>query len=523
MAFSATSPATNGPASQTVTGTVNGSLSGTLYILVHSTGPAVAGVSNFTINGNTGQAYVAPVPAAILGAGTFTSTITVRACLNDSTCATGELSGSPQTINVTYTIGTTIPADSVMPHVVTVGTAGQVVIRSHGLTGVSAVNFGSTPATAVTVVSDTEVRASYPATLSAQTLPVTLSGGSANFSGSIIALAPESYTAQTLTLLAQPAQISALLYDAEHHALLVAASFSNSSNNQLWRYTYSGSTWTAATPVSIPNLCAITMSNDGAHLLALTSSSLLLLDPANPDPNTATTIPAPFQASNTTGSPYFTGMVLANDGYALVSTAAVGTTGDTVPFLYSSTDASFIQLPTALGLYSWPYGGSPTLAASADGSLLLAAVTGLSPAQPFWQYSPETTLLTKTPASVNQLGSQPPVMDSTASKRLLYDGNTNSVYDSQYALLGKIPGAVRVLTVNRSGTRAYALNQDNTLHTYDLTAATVNGNFPEVGSASSQTLPNNSGAFAIRLAISPDGQGLFVAGDQGILVIPAPQ
>jgi hypothetical protein len=451
--------------------------------------------------------------------------------MNDSTCATGNLTGSPQTISVTYTVGMTIPASSVTPHVVTTGVAGQVVIRGSGLSGVSTVSFGSTPASTVTVVNDTEVRAGYPATLPAGSLAVALNGGAIASPGSIAALAPQSYTTQTLTFPAgeTPTAILGILYDAERGALLVAGSFAPplsppGTSNRLWRYTYSGGTWSAAAETTIASLEAITLANDGSHLVALTGYSVLVLDPTNPAATPVSTIPAPFPQSSAQNSPFFTGMALANDGYALVSSSMVGlASGGTSAYLCSLSGATFLPWGSPLTLYTAPAFGTPMLTASADGSLVLAAQTGVSPSPPLLQYSPETTVLTASTLNFNQAHNQPPVMDSSAAKRVIYDGSANTVYDASYASLGSIPGPVWALTVNRPGTRLYALNTDNTLHTYDLTAAPVSGNYPQIGSGSAQTVPAGSAQFPVRLAISPDGQGLFLAGDQGILVIPAPQ
>lgn len=114
-------------------------------------------------------------------------------------------------------------------------------------------------------------------------------------------------------------------------------------------------------------------------------------------------------------------------------------------------------------------------------------------------------------------------MDSAADRRVIHDGTSNSVYDASYNLLGQIPGPVRVLAINPQGTRLYALDQDSTLHTYDLTAATVNGDYPEIGSGSSPTVPASTSSITLRLAIAPDGGTLFLAGDTGVAVIPAPQ
>ena len=103
LTFGATGTAAT-PPGQGVTATVTGVSGGTLFIRIVSTGPAVGSVSGVTITSpTTGQATVFPASAAALGAGSFTSTITVTACTTNINCS-GALIGTPQTINVTYTI-----------------------------------------------------------------------------------------------------------------------------------------------------------------------------------------------------------------------------------------------------------------------------------------------------------------------------------------------------------------------------------------------------------------------------------
>jgi hypothetical protein len=93
------------PPSQIITATVTGVTSGTLYIKIVSTGPAVASITNIVVTGTTtGQGTINPAPANTLGAGTHTSTITVYACTTDPNCTSGQLAGSPQTVTVTYTV-----------------------------------------------------------------------------------------------------------------------------------------------------------------------------------------------------------------------------------------------------------------------------------------------------------------------------------------------------------------------------------------------------------------------------------
>jgi hypothetical protein len=103
LTFSATGTSAT-PSGQIVTATVTGASGGTLVVRVVATGPAVGSISGVTITGPTsGRATVFPASASALGVGTFASTITVTACLNDVNCS-GPVIGTPQTINVTYTI-----------------------------------------------------------------------------------------------------------------------------------------------------------------------------------------------------------------------------------------------------------------------------------------------------------------------------------------------------------------------------------------------------------------------------------
>ena len=103
LTFAATDA--NAPAGQTVTANFSGTGSGTLYVLIAPADPALISVGNVTITGSTsGQAVVTPAAPTAAGAGKHSTTITVTACLNDATCRTNQIAGSPQTVNVTYTV-----------------------------------------------------------------------------------------------------------------------------------------------------------------------------------------------------------------------------------------------------------------------------------------------------------------------------------------------------------------------------------------------------------------------------------
>jgi hypothetical protein len=93
------------PPSQVITATITGVTSDTLYVVVVATGPAVASISSLDfINDTTVQGTIDPESPDVLGPGVHTGTITVYACTTDPDCSAEQLAGSPQTIDVTYTI-----------------------------------------------------------------------------------------------------------------------------------------------------------------------------------------------------------------------------------------------------------------------------------------------------------------------------------------------------------------------------------------------------------------------------------
>jgi hypothetical protein len=96
-----------------ISGTITGTGSGTVYILITSSAPNVAAVTDVIVGGNGGSASIVPSASSVLGLGVHTSTITVRACLNDANCNSNQIKGSPKTIAVSYTVtGFTSSADS---------------------------------------------------------------------------------------------------------------------------------------------------------------------------------------------------------------------------------------------------------------------------------------------------------------------------------------------------------------------------------------------------------------------------
>jgi hypothetical protein len=173
---------------------------------------------------------------------------------------------------VGYEIASGVDGDTVTPRVVAADTVGEAVLRGSGFTGASAVSFGSTAATSITVVSDSEIDVEYPA-LPAATYPVTINSGSISDTASLVTVAPPAFTATTLPypsgLGVSYSQTAQIEYDAQRTALFVLLPGGGSTTPTLLRYAFDGTAWDAPTQISMACFVQVHLSPDGLHLLAL--------------------------------------------------------------------------------------------------------------------------------------------------------------------------------------------------------------------------------------------------------------
>lgn len=512
MAFAAGYPGLPAPPGQVVDATVTGTVSGTLYILINITGTAVASAPAVVVTGpTTGQATIAVLPPSVLGPGTHTSTVQVRACINDATCNTGQLQGSPQSIAVTYAIGSATPADAVVPRVVADAVGGEVVLRG-SLNGATSIAFGSTPAVSMTTVSSTEVRASYPA-LAAGTYPVRVNGGSLQFSGALVVVSSPAFSQQTVQYPRAAVRIANVLFDAERNALLVAAAYVG-DGGELWRYTYSGNTWSAPTITPVPNIEDIALSLDGSRLFTVTENAILELDPVSL--TTLRSVPAPLSpviGEDVQKKLHY--IAIANDGTAIVTSHPDGTVGHSHLFYYFPSVGAFTPGDF---VYSHPNGWYPTLAASGDGSRVFIGLGGLSPAPTHLQYRTTTRTISATSSTARQANGQPLAVDRLANRIGIAGVFSAAVYDQDFSQLGEMPGTPLVVNINPSGTRAIALYENNELRNFDITAAAAA--LPEIGTPISVVAP--SAQAGIKTAVTPDGQTVFYGGNGAVTVVPLP-
>src|SRR5688572_3534366 len=135
LTFSAGRASAGRPATQIVTGTVSGTINGTLYINISLSG-AVASVQIVVINGSSsGEGQVVPALPSALGPGRHTDIITVRACTTDINCTSGNLSGSPRTVEVTYTINGIRTATTSLAYTIGDAPASTDFVRQVALSG----------------------------------------------------------------------------------------------------------------------------------------------------------------------------------------------------------------------------------------------------------------------------------------------------------------------------------------------------------------------------------------------------
>ncbi len=105
------------PAQQNISGTIAGANSN-IRIDVIITGTAIASATFALTGGDNGQLTVTPESPSVLGAGTYTATITIYVCTDLANSCVGnssQIPGSPKVVNVTYTVTASIVVSSCSP------------------------------------------------------------------------------------------------------------------------------------------------------------------------------------------------------------------------------------------------------------------------------------------------------------------------------------------------------------------------------------------------------------------------
>jgi hypothetical protein len=293
------------------------------------------------------------------------------------------------------------------------------------------------------------------------------------------------------------------LYDAARGALLLAVDDS-AIGGALLRYAFRGS-WGSPSSVALADLRDVAFSIDGAQLLALADATMTQVDPTSLATGTVTSGPVP------TAGEFLKSLAVGNDGDALITTGHSDST-NTPLYAYTTRSPAFVPPSSAISL------NNATLGVSADGSLM-TIVQGhatLTSAPIVYQYVTAARAFAATAVALNQ-NAIAPVLDRAATRIVL---NGTQVYDSSFNLLGTLPEATAAVIVRPDATRAYTFDATTSqVLSFDLTASPAGAAFPQVGVGT--TLPGNPGA-GVQMAISPDGDTLFLAGSDQVVVQPSP-
>jgi hypothetical protein len=465
---------------------------------------------------------IRPVAPATLGAGRFMGTATLRACVGDSTCATGEVAGSPRTINISYVIDpvanamVSVPADTVMPRVQAANVAADAVIRGASLGAVSSMRVGNVAATDVTVLSDTEVRARMPA-LPAGTYSVTLNNGTVPFRGAVQMVQPISSTARVLSYPGiTPERVTAMVYDDVHQSLLIALSGASPADNKVVRYTRTAKGEWQSTAFAVPNLNDLVLTNDGSRLLAVTDTAVqeLALDTLAP----LRTVPAP---GNMSLGVRLQRLALGNDGQAIITTT--GGPFLSPALLYSVANGSFATLNNAGQLQA--NDDAAALVATANGAHIFATQSVAGAA--VLDYDSADSVVSERALTIRHSANQSVAVDQNATRSIAFNELPNSatIRDGKFAVLARLGSEdlpafyTRAAAVNRNGTRAVVLEGSGKFYFFDLTAPAIKGVARQSRTPLSLDFISAT-SNGTRTAMTADGQVAFFANTSGVAIVP---
>ena len=614
LTFVANGPNGATPAAQAVTGYVFGVSSGTLYLTITGTGPAISSISPvFLTSSTSGYAEVSVPSPASLGVGTYTGVINVRACTSNSACASGNLEGSPQIINVTYHVAavqssagslgfsianataagdlrrevtiTSVPSnqtwtaaadanwlhvtasgtsggtlaatldpdvlqgmtngpytasvtvtpgtygpplvlpvtldihrtqvDQVTPYVAYTGTSQEVIIRGQQFSQMPIGNvlFAGTPAPSFTLVSDTEIRATTPASLARGRHAVHLQStqGNAHELAELVVVDAPAFSATVLPYPRTDLQApNAIAYDAERAALAVSTWHTNSGATSFIHYRSTPTGWATPTYSQPFNNYGFALTADGKEWILGSNKNVVHVNAD--DLSTVRTL---LSFAPPSGSGNQVNFSVASDGtIAMLSDQYYGC--GALIGLYDPRKQRFRTSPYR------PC--QANMAASGDGSRIIVSM-------PFDTVVSDDVIsldVASGAASVtgiHSLNNFAPVLDRRGTRIVI---NRTQVYSSAYVLLGTLPSTTQAVVLRPDGTRAYTFDQSTRLRTFDLTAMPAGGTFPEVGIGI--TLAGDPGrdrealysAALVEMAITPDGRTVFIAGGKAVVVQPVP-
>jgi hypothetical protein len=273
-------------------------------------------------------------------------------------------------------------------------------------------------------------------------------------------------------------------------------------SNPIVRYQYANGAWAAPTQVAGGFLDAA-LASDGTRLFAINASQVVPVDPVTLAPGTA--VAAPGLVANSA----LKNVVVGFDNRVLMTTSLT-TSGSTAAYLY---DPSSGQIGTLSGAIN---NGTPAMAENGGGAVIVQGDPTLTSDVPIYQYTTSTNTLLAN-GQVTRQNAVPPTIDRTFSRFVL---NGRRVYDGAFAFLGTLPDTTTAAVLRPNGTRTYAYDATaGGILVYDTSATRDGAAYTALGAVT--PLPADPGT-GVRMAITPDGGTLFIAGSLRIVVMPTP-
>lgn len=498
VAFAADAPDADTPETQVVTATFGENV---VHLAVIHTSNAIANITTST-SGRTAQISIAPAAPSDLGSGIFQATIAVTGYFCADAGCTSLAAGDTEQIRVTYQISPVILA--IAPYVATANESGTAIIRGVGFASFATqgVRFGDTAATEFVLISDQEIRVTYPA-LPAGTYPVQIDIpdhiGDLQSEATLVVVEPTAYPAQALAYPSANPTIREILYDAERRAILLAT---DSGGGSLVRFAYGASDWEAPTSAAVNGVQDIALSTRGERLLAVTPSALALVNPTSLA--TTSSIDAPDLGEGIT----LRALGVLNDDRALITTGRSESSISAL-YLYSGRQATLTPLTTGMN--------NATPAATATGSTVIFTQghSSTTTALAVLIFNATTGQFDSAGITLTQ-NAIPPVVDRVGTRAVL---NGTNVYGPGFDLLGTLPTATAAVAVKPDGKRAYTYEPSVGVRTFDISADRHGEAYAALGSP--VPLVGDPGANP-RMTISPDGTTLFIAGSTQLIVQPVP-
>jgi hypothetical protein len=322
---------------------------------------------------------------------------------------------------------------------------------------------------------------------------------------------PPTLLADAITRQMPRGGVGNLIYDAQRQALYLI----DADNARIERYRFIGASWQAdsfAVGGGGGNI-RIALSPDGTELLQTGGSVLARRNALTFAPLAgadASSLLGPGAATNIIG--------FGNDGRAVIS-ASSPTAGATL-FRYDMLNQSFS------GLSTLPDMANRSIVASADGdTIVLPTFEPLAPGffKPVVTYDATAGALTT--HSITSGGTEHASVSRDGSRMILVSSplsasQTTTVYDFIGGVLttrGDLPAGLSAFVISPDGATAYAYFAagGGTVRKYDLTNPGV---FPQTASVAAAS----PGTFFNAMTISPDGGWLFLAGNERVIILPAP-